>query len=816
LELNDLWEVNPNRSVHLLSKKLNAAFEKHKQDPKVQRPLVWALYDTLKVEFLVGGACQLTASVIQVIAPFLLRYLIAFASKAWIANHNPGAPAPPIGHGIGLVFAISILQIVQTMSTNHFIYRGMLNGGQARAVLMSIVFDKAMMLSGRAKAGGRPQLETPPPEVKPGSEEEKKWYKKLLKKKAQMPAIGKKDKGVDGDGRGWSNGRIINLMSVDTYRIDQAFGMFHMIWCSPIQIVITLVLLCVNLSYSALAGFALLVICMPLLARAIRGLFKRRMAINKITDQRVSLTQEILQAVRFVKFFGWETSFLDRIFSIRKREVRSIQWLLATRNAINAVSMSMPIFASMLAFITFSLSNHQLDPAPIFSSLALFNSLRMPLNFLPLVLGQVIDALSSVKRISDFLLSEEQDEDIVMDYDNKNGIIMEHADFTWERNPSQDPDKVPGKDPRTNKQVRADKKAEKKAEKEEAKQAKKDAANGEENNDGGLDSASTLTEMPPFRITDMDFTVGRHELMAVIGTVGSGKSSLLAALAGDMRKTAGTVTLGAGRAFCPQYAWIQNATVKENIMFGREFNQEWYDKVVDACALRPDFEMLPHADQTEIGERGITVSGGQKQRLNIARAIYFDADIILMDDPLSAVDAHVGRHIMDNAICGLLKDKCRILATHQLHVLNRCDRIIWMEDGRIESIDTFENLMAHNEGFQKLMATTAVEEEQEKEADVNEDEIEDEKKTQKKRSKKGAALMTVEERAVESVGWGVYIAYIKAAGGYWVAPTVFLLLVLTQCANIATSLWLSFWTSNKFHYPVGYYVSCFPPLMRVY
>lgn len=694
------------------------------------------------------------------------------------------------------------------MTTNHFIYRGMLNGGQARAVLMAVVFDKAMRLSGRAKAGGRPQLETPPPEIQAGSEEEKKWYKKLLQKKTKMPAIGKKDKGVEGDGQGWSNGRIINLMSVDTYRIDQAFGMFHMVWCSPIQIAITLVLLCINLSYSALAGFALLVVCMPLLARAIRALFKRRMAINKITDQRVSLTQEILQAVRFVKFFGWETSFLNRIFAIRKREVRSIQFLLAIRNAINAVSMSMPIFASMLAFITYSLSNKDLNPAPIFSSLALFNSLRMPLNFLPLVLGQIIDALGSIQRITAFLLSEEQDEDTKIDPDNKNGIVIEHADFTWERNPDQDPDMVPGKGPRTNKQVKADNKAEKKAGKDAAKQAKKNAANGGELDDGGLDTASTLTEMAPFRITDIDFTVGRHELMAVIGTVGSGKTSLLAALAGDMRKTAGSITLGAGRAFCPQYAWIQNATVKENIVFGRPFNQEWYDSVVDACALRPDFEMLPHGDQTEIGERGITVSGGQKQRLNIARAIYFDADIILMDDPLSAVDAHVGRHIMDNAICGLLKNKCRILATHQLHVLNRCDRIIWMENGTIESIDTFENLMAHNEGFRKLMATTAVEEEKEEEEEALEDEIEGEKKTQNKRSKKGAALMTVEEKAVDSIGWGVYIAYIKAAGGYWVAPTVFFLLLLTQCANIATSLWLSFWTSDKFHYPVGYYVSC--------
>jgi len=769
-----------------------------------------ALYDTLKVEFIVGGACQLAASCISVISPYLLRYLISFAARAYRAHHGIGE-APPLGQGIGIVVGISLLQVSQNLATNHFIYRGMMNGGTARAVLMAVIFDKTMRISGRAKAGGKglEALGVPPSGIQPGSDEKKKWYKTLFKKKAKGSAFAAPSKGkggVSGDGRGWGNGRIINLMSVDTYRVDQAFGMFHMLWCAPISIIVTLILLIVNLSYAALAGFALLILCMPLLARAIRGLFKRRMVINKITDQRVSLTQEILQAVRFVKFFGWETAFLDRIFALRKREIRSIQYLLGTRNAINAVSMSMPIFASMLAFITYSLSNHVLDPAPIFSSLALFNALRMPLNFLPLVLGQVIDALGSISRIQEFLTAEEQDEDIAWNFESKDAITMSHADFVWERSPTQDPDKVHGKGPRTYKDIQKEKKAAKQA----AKQATKDGAT----NDGGLDSASTLTEMEPFKLLDIDFSVGRHELIAVIGTVGSGKSSLLAALAGDMRRTAGNITLGASRAFCPQYAWIQNQTVKDNIAFGKEFRQDWYDSVVDACALRPDFEMLPNGDMTEIGERGITVSGGQKQRLNIARAIYFDADIILMDDPLSAVDAHVGRHIMDNAICGLLKNKCRILATHQLHVLNRCDRIIWMEDGRIEAIDTFDNLMANSEEFQKLMASTAPEEEEEKDK-VNEDEIEEEKKTQTKRSKKGAALMTAEERAVAGVDWSVYGAYLRAAGGIWVAPLVLFLLILTQAANIATSLWLSFWTSNKFHFKEGDYVSHSIPPLRV-
>jgi len=206
--------------------------------------------------------------------------------------------------------------------------------------------------------------------------------------------------------------------------------------------------------------------------------------------------------------------------------------------------------------------------------------------------------------------------------------------------------------------------------------------------------------------------------------------------------------------------------------------------------------MLPQGDATEIGERGITISGGQKQRLNIARAIYFDADLVLMDDPLSAVDAHVGRHIFDNAIMGLLKNKARILATHQLWVLNRCDRIIWMEDGKIQAIDTFDNLMRDHAGFQILMETTAVQEEHEKEDNVNEDEVEGEEKGQKKK-KKGPGLMQAEEKAVKSVSWSVYVDYIRASGTLWNAPLVIGLLLASQAANICTSLWLSWWTSDS-------------------
>ncbi|RFU34609.1 hypothetical protein B7463_g1692, partial [Scytalidium lignicola] len=809
LEMNDIWTVNPNRTADLLTEKLQASF-KMRVERGDKYPLLWAMHETFKFEFWVGGFCQFFANLFQVISPYTLRYLIQFATDAYIAQQG-GLPPPHIGRGLGLVFGITIMQMCQSLGTNHFIYRGMMVGGQSRSVLISLIFEKSMSISGRAKAGGR--AITDKSELEKGKEEPKndeKESKRSKRRKEKETEKGVKKApdagvGISGDGTGWSNGRVVNLMSVDTYRVDQASGLFHMIWTAPIACIITLVLLLVNLTYSALAGFALLVIGLPLLTKAVKILFARRRAINKITDQRVSLTQEILQSVRFVKYFGWESSFLARLGEIRKREIHSIQILLAIRNAINAVSMSLPIFASMLSFITYSLTSHSLSPAHVFSSLALFNSLRMPLNLLPLVIGQVIDAWSSVYRIQEYLMSEEQEEEPPIDPNVKFAVEMRNADFAWERTASKDPDDVKfsaGKQPKTKEQLKADKKSQK-----EAAKLKNESPSGET-----TDDASTLADDgEPFKLHGMDFTIGRNELVAVIGSVGSGKSSLLAALAGDMRKTQGDVTIGASRAFCPQYAWIQNATVRDNILFGKEMDRDWYKRVIDSCALKPDLEMLPNGDQTEIGERGITVSGGQKQRLNIARAIYFDADLILMDDPLSAVDAHVGRHIFDNAIMGLLRNKARILATHQLWVLNRCDRIIWLEDGKIQAIDTFDKLMRDHAGFQLLMETTAVEQEKKDEDEVNEDEIEGEKKEVKKK-RKAPGLMQAEERAVKSVPMSVYLDYIRASGSLFNAPIVLGFLIMSQGANIATSLWLSWWTSNKFGYSRGIYIGVYGAL----
>ncbi|KAI9808369.1 MAG: hypothetical protein M1826_004340 [Phylliscum demangeonii] len=795
LQLNDIWRVNPDRTAELLSDKLRASFQR-----RVARgdryPLLWAMHETFAVEFWIGGCCSFSTSVFQVVTPYTLRYLIAFATDAYLAHHaRPPHAGPPVGRGVGLALGITTMQLLQSLGTSHFIYRGMMVGAQSRAALISIIFEKAMKLSGRAKAGGKAFAVAD--DASPAPPDPTATTTTTMKKTGpNLPDDTRP--GISGDGTGWSNGRVVNLMATDTYRIDQASTMFHILWTAPVMMVITLVLLVVNLTYSALAGFALLVIGTPLLTRAIKSLFRRRKVINKITDERVGLTQEILQAVRFVKYFGWESSFLQRLENIRKREIRSIQILLAIRNAINAVSMSLPLFASMLAFITFALTSHNLSAARIFSSLALFNAIRLPLNLLPTVIGQAIDGWAAINRVQEFLLAEETKDDFLLEYDGEHAVEVRDAEFTWERTATQKAENGPAPKRPSQSHFRRSKLSEKPSE---------TPAKGSGDDQRDTESSSTLAEFEPFKLHAMNFALGRNELVAVVGSVGSGKSSLLAALAGDMRKTQGDVVLGASRAFCPQYAWIQNATVKENILFGKDYDAAWYAKVIEACALGPDLQMLPHGDETEIGERGITVSGGQKQRINIARAIYFDADIVLMDDPLSAVDAHVGRHIFDQAICGLLRRKCRILATHQLHVLHRCDRIILMEEGRIVAMDTFDRLMAHHPAFADMMAGTAAEEE-----DGEDDGHPKEKDKKKKKAKLGAALMQAEERAVDSVPWGVYTSYIRASGSIFNGPLVVGLLVIAQCANLATSLWLSYWTSDKFHLKMGQYIGIYAGL----
>ncbi|KAJ6032640.1 ABC multidrug transporter [Penicillium herquei] len=771
LQMNDIWLVNPDRQIHKLSALFDASF-RGRISQGAKNPLLAALHDTFKHEFWLGALCVLLASICQVMTPFSLRFLIQWLTEAY-NNQGPGEDTQGFSKQIGLVFGIMGMQMIQSTGTNQFIYRGFMVGAQARGVLISAIFEKTMRISNRARAG--------PAEVSASDHQNGTKLDKTLKRKKTTTKL------TDNGGPGWPNGRIMSMMSIDTSRIELACGMFHLLWVSPLTIILALTLLVINMTYSALAGFALLIFGIPLLTITMKVLIRRRRGINKITDSRISLTQEVTRAIRFVKFYGWEKAFLEALRVYRENEVSMLQRLMAIRNAMNAVSVSLPIFASMLSFIVYSVSGHELTSSLVFSSLSIFNSLRVPFNLLPVVIGQLTDAWASMLRVQEYLLAEEQKEQFIWDSDAEFAIKAESASFVWEKS-STSTQQHDGEHPdagRENKQVQR------------------------ERNEKPAPSVPALPQQSnAFTLKNIDLTIGHSELVAVIGSVGSGKSSLLTALAGEMRKTSGNVTMSDSRAFCPQTPWIQNATLKKNILFGKEMNRQWYDEVIHACALQADLDLLPAGDETQVGERGITLSGGQKQRLNIARAIYFDSPIVLLDDPLSAVDAHVSLHLFDHAICGLLRNKCRILSTNRHDILRRCDRIIWLDEGHIKADDTYENLMAENQEFLKMItSTTRVE------SDGQQQAVE-QPATQPSSPDKitgGTQLIQDEDRSVTSVQWGVYLAYIRASGSIWYGVIPFLMLALAQSANILTNLWLSYWTDDRFglkkNQYIGIYVS---------
>lgn len=206
-------------------------------------------------------------------------------------------------------------------------------------------------------------------------------------------------------------------------------------------------------------------------------------------------------------------------------------------------------------------------------------------------------------------------------------------------------------------------------------------------------------------LKNINIRVKKGTLTAIVGAVGAGKTSLISALLGEMGKIKGSVNIDGRVAYVSQQAWIQNATLQDNITFGRAYVKQFYDQVIQACALAPDLAMLPGGDQTEIGEKGINLSGGQKQRVSLARACYSGADIFILDDPLSAVDSHVGKHIYDNVLSenGILKGKTRFLVTHSMVFISQVDEILVMVNGEITESGNYRQLLAQRKAFAEFL-----------------------------------------------------------------------------------------------------------------
>ncbi|KAJ4303081.1 ATP-binding cassette glutathione S-conjugate transporter ycf1 [Kalmusia sp. IMI 367209] len=489
-------------------------------------------------------------------------------------------------------------------------------------------------------------------------------------------AIYSKSTRLSNEGRATkTTGDIVNYMAVDTQRLQDLAQYGQQLWSAPFQIVLCMLSLYQLLGWSMFAGVAAMIIMIPIngyIARLMKTLQKEQM---KNKDARTRLMTEILNNMKSIKLYAWTTAFINRLNHIRNdQELKTLRKIGATQAFSNFTWSTTPFLVSCSTFGVFVLTQHKaLTTEIVFPALTLFNLLTFPLAILPMVITAIVEASVAVGRITSFLTAEELQEEAVIwekavEENGEESVRVREASFTWNRHEER----------------------------------------------GAL--------------YDINFSAHKGELACIVGRVGAGKSSLLQAVLGDLWKTKGEVVVRGKTAYVPQSAWVMNASVRENIVFGHRWDAQFYEQTVNACALRDDFATLPDGDQTEVGERGISLSGGQKARLTLARAVYARADIYLLDDCLSAVDQHVGRHLIDKVLGpkGLLAGKTRILATNSIPVLMESDLIVLLREGKILEKGTYDQLMAMKGEIANLIRTSQNEDQSEADSRASESVVSEE------------------------------------------------------------------------------------------
>uniref|UniRef100_A0A8C6J1F9 Uncharacterized protein n=1 Tax=Melopsittacus undulatus TaxID=13146 RepID=A0A8C6J1F9_MELUD len=679
LERDDLFELNERDSPYTVCPNFEKQWRKEIQKSFHKPSLIWSLWQTFKCVLIKVSFLKVTADILAFMSPQIMKAMIVVSE-----DH-------PTSYGSGYGYAIALFFVVLSQTLLHQLYQrnNMLTAVKIKTAVVGLIYKKALTLANSSQ-------------------------------------------------RNYTTGEIVNLMSADTQQLMEMAVNLNLLWSAPFQIIIAVVFLWKELGPSVLAGVALLLLVIPinaLIAAKVKRLKKSQM---KNSDQRVKLLSEMLHGIKILKLYAWEPVYQRKVMSIRECEVD----VLKSSGYLTTYSMlTLTCIPFMVSLATFGVFFHLdkdnvLTATKVFTSISLFNILRLPLFDLPSVISAVAQTKVSLSRLEDFLCAEDiNPEDVNTSYSGNHAVGFIGASFRWEKN--------------------------------------------------GVPVLKNLSVSIP-----------EGTLVAVVGEVGSGKSSFLSAVLGEMEKLEGTVQRRGSVAYASQQAWIQNGTLQENILFGANLHRPYYELVLESCALLPDLEQLPNGDQTEIGERGVNISGGQKQRVSLARAVYSNADLYLLDDPLSAVDVHVGKHLFEKIIgpSGLLKSKTRILVTHNVTFLPHTDLIIVMEEGRISQMGTYQELVSKRSNFAELIQVFSAEHTTEETTPVEEDfkvflfcsSSFDQWK-----------LLTNNKEKVATGGMkmSVVLKYLQAFGWQWMWLTIAAYLGQNALA-IGQNLWLSTWTAE--------------------
>uniref|UniRef100_A0A671T8S6 ATP-binding cassette, sub-family C (CFTR/MRP), member 2 n=1 Tax=Sinocyclocheilus anshuiensis TaxID=1608454 RepID=A0A671T8S6_9TELE len=655
--------------------------KKKKKDSESEYPNSWlvpTIAKTFKGVLLESAFFKLIQDLLSFASPQLLKLMISFtqdkSSHAWT----------------GYLYAVLLLVVafLQSVILQQYFQRCFILGMKVRTALMAAVYKKALVVSNDSRKES-------------------------------------------------TAGEIVNLMSADAQRFNDVTNFIHLLWSCPLQIALAIAFLWIELGPSVLAGLLVMVLMVPIngwLATKSRSFQMENM---KFKDKRMKIVNDILNGIKVLKYYAWESSFEAQVQEIREQELkvmRKFAYLSSVSTFIFSCAPAIVSLATFAVFVSVSPDNI-LDAEKAFTSISLFNILRFPLAMLPQLISIMVQTAVSKKRLEKFLSGDDLD---TMAIARDDMIIL-------------------------------------------------------------------------FSVS-LDIKPGR--LVAVVGAVGSGKTSLISALLGELHSLKGRINIK-----------VTNRYYHDNVLFGSDVNEERYRSVVEGCALGPDLDLLPGRDQTEIGEKGINLSGGQKQRVSLARAVYSSADVYFLDDPLSAVDSHVGKHLFERVIGpkGLLKDKTRILVTHGISFLPYVDEIVVLVNGVVSEVGSYDGLRASKGAFSEFLETYGKDESSnidmlpeglEPQADGSPEDIvsstlkrenslrHSQRSVRSKKDsgdKKGQRLIEKEAMETGRVKFSVYLQYLRSMG--WCLVTwSFLFYFIQNVAIIGQNVWLSDWTDDSVEY----------------
>lgn len=541
-------------------------------------------------------------------------------------------------------------------------------------------------------------------------------------------------------------GQMINLLSNDVARFDSSIRYLHYLWIAPLETIVIMYLLYYNAGLTSLSGFCLIALFMPLqmILGKLASKFRLKTAVK--TDERVRSMNEIISGIQVIKMYNWEKYFSNIVENIRKLEIRQIR--LASH--IRALHVSFSKFITrtsiFLCILAYTLMGNRPNAEFVYVVQSFYNMIKTAMtNYFPQAVSDVVETYVSIKRIEMFLMFHEVKMPQLTHSQKK--IIHSSTPLI----------------------------------------------NASSKKSVGVYLHDVSAKWNPFlhenTLSGINFNVGPKQIAVIVGAVGSGKTSLLHVIMKELSISKGIKDVVGKISYASQEPWLFGGTIRQNIIFGEPFNAKRYERVIKVCALERDFDILPYGDKCIIGDRGVTLSGGQRARINLARAVYKDVDIYLLDDPLSAVDAHVGKMLFDECIMGFLKHKCTILVTHQLQYLKSVGKIYVMRNGKIATSGSYQEIQNSDEECSKFFRAHIVEEND----DITDDE--DSKSSYLCEPTDDEPSETKETRETGSIAGKVYKAYFKAAGGCCSVTFVFMLFVITQIASSSADYFIKFWVN---------------------